>query len=129
MGELSVQNEDGTTTIDFETLKETYKLLGEVKKSLSTQAKEAAAKKNKESKEAAIKSGKEYATANIAVGDKISWTMADGSIKTGTVFNFNEKAIRVIRDDTNGYKPSADGKYYANVSYDKLVIASAEEVA
>ena len=126
--------DDVNAYVKSETIKEVVKALNDEKKKiaddakkLEKEAKKEIAEKAKEKRSADNESAKDIVLETYKVGDKITWKLASGKTFTGTIAKLNDKTIRVIRDNSEGYKISDDGNSYANVSYASVQIEVADE--
>ena len=127
-------DDDVNAYVKSKIIKEVVKALNDEKKKLADEAKKLEkevkkeiAEKNKEKRSADNESAKDIVLETYKVGDKITWKLASGKTFTGTIAKLNDKTIRVIRDDSEGYKISDDGNSYANVSYASVQIEVADE--
>ena len=116
---LTVADEAGAERVDYTALKEVMEQLGKIRKS-AKEANEAFIKEQKAADKAVkAEAGKEFA-ATLAEGDRVKYTMADGSVIEATVGKQKDgaKTLHVLLDTVpEGKKPD---RY---VAFDKLVIA------
>ena len=115
MDALTVKNEAGeATSFDFEGLKDVIKTLQANKKELA----EVAKKQAKEAKEANAAENAEIGKAyvdSLGEGAEVSYTMADGTVITGTLVKVSDKTatIRLPEDS-----PLLEGKDTSRKNYD-----------
>lgn len=117
---LTVKDEAGAERVDYTALKEVMEQLSAVRKS-AKEANEAYVKEQKATDKAVkAEAGKAYA-ATLAEGDRVKYTMANGSVIEATVGKQKDgaKTLHVVLDAIPEGSKTAD----RHVAFDKLIIA------